>query len=94
MQKLFIALFLLSGIVMQSQIKGKVTSGNGQGIPFVSITIQNTYIGTTANEDGQYELPIKAPGNYTILFQSIGFKTKSVTTKADKFPHQLDIVLA
>ncbi|MCO6148466.1 DUF5686 and carboxypeptidase regulatory-like domain-containing protein [Flavobacterium sp. NRK1] len=94
MQKLFTALFLLSGIVMHSQIRGKVTSGNGQGIPFVSITIQNTYIGTTANEDGQYELPIKAPGNYTIVFQSIGFKTKTVTARIDKFPHLLDIMLA
>ncbi len=78
---------------MHSQIKGKVTSPNGQGIPFVSITLENTYIGTTANEDGAYELPVKTPGNHSIVFQSIGFKTKKVTTKANSFPHHMDVTL-
>lgn len=93
MHKLITALFLLAGITLQAQIKGKITSSNGEGIPFVSITIENTYTATTANEDGQYELPMKTPGNYTMIFQSIGFKTKKVPVNATTFPHLLNVVL-
>jgi hypothetical protein len=93
MRKLLTILFVLSGIACHSQIKGKITSSTGEGIPFVSITVENTYTGTTANEDGQYELPIKAPGNYTLLFQSIGFKPKKVPLKADALPYMLNVVL-
>jgi hypothetical protein len=78
---------------MHSQIRGKITTASGEGIPFVSITIENTYTGTTANEDGAYELQAKTTGSYTILFQSIGYKTKKVTTKANSFPHQLNVTL-
>lgn len=94
MHKLLSTIFLLIGVVSYSQIKGKITSTTGEGIPFVSITIENTYTGTTSNEQGQYELTAKTPGKYTVIFQSIGFKTKKVTVDAKSFPHVLDVVMS
>ncbi|MDV6167943.1 DUF5686 and carboxypeptidase regulatory-like domain-containing protein [Flavobacterium sp. DG1-102-2] len=94
MHKLLTAVFLLLAAAAHSQIKGIITSSTGEGIPFVSITIENTYTGTTANENGQYELTVKNPGTYTIIFQSIGFKTKKVPVDVKSFPHQLNVVLA
>lgn len=93
MHKFYSLLLLLLGITTQAQIKGNVTAIDGQGIPFVSITIENTYTGTTANEFGQYELPLKATGKYTMVFQSIGFKTKKVPVNISSFPHTLDVTL-
>ena len=93
MHKFITAVFLLLGAVAHSQIKGKVTASNGESIPFVSITIENTYTGTTANEEGSYELPLKATGKYTMVFQSIGYKTKKVPVNIAAFPHTLDVVL-
>jgi len=93
MHKLITALLLLVGFATHAQIKGKITSTTGEGIPFVSITIENTYTATTANQDGQYELPMKAPGKYTMVFQSIGFCTKKVSVNAAAFPHTLNVVL-
>jgi hypothetical protein len=93
MHKIISVLFLLLGVVSHSQIKGKITSSTGEGIPFVSITIENTYTGTTANEEGQYELNVKSPGKYTMVFQSIGFKTKKIPVNASVLPHLLDVVL-
>ncbi len=94
MHKLLTAILFLTGVVSYSQIKGNITSANGEGIPFVSITIENTYNGTTSNELGQYELNVKKPGTYTVIFQSIGYKTKKVPVDAKSFPHVLNIVMA
>ena len=93
MHKLLTAIFLLLSAASYAQIKGKITSANGEGIPFVSITIENTYNGTTANEEGQYELAVKNPGKYTVIFQSIGFKTKKITVNAQTLPYTQDVVL-
>jgi len=93
MYKFLLALILLSGLASQAQIRGKVTSSTGEGIPFVSINIENTYNNTTANEQGSYELNIKNAGKYTIVFQSIGFKTKKVPVTLSSFPHVLDVKL-
>lgn len=93
MHKLITAVFLLIGLASYAQIKGKVTSSDGQPIPFVSVTIENTYTGTTANEAGQYDLPFKNTGQYTVLFQSIGFKTKKIPVNITSLPHVLDVVL-
>ena len=94
MHKLLTTLLLLFTVVMHSQIKGNVKASNGEGIPFVSITIENTYTGTTANESGYYELSLKKPGQYTIIFQSIGYKTKKVPVNVVSFPHTLNVELA
>lgn len=93
MHKLITTIFLLFGLASFAQIKGKITSTNGESIPFVSITIENTYTGTTANEAGQYDLPFKTTGKYTVIFQSIGYKTKKIPVNIASFPHVLDVVL-
>jgi hypothetical protein len=93
MNKLITALFLLMGIISQAQVKGKITSSNGETIPFVSVTVENTYTGTTANDEGNYELALKTAGKYTLVYQSIGFKTKKAAVNITSFPYTLDVVL-
>jgi hypothetical protein len=93
MHKILTLLLFFAGCTAFSQITGKITSTDGQGIPFVSVTLENTYTGTTANEQGSYELNIKSPGKYTLLFQSIGFKTKKIPLEINSFPHILNITL-
>lgn len=93
MHKFLITLLLLTGLLSHAQIKGKITTSSGETVPFVSITVENTYTGTTANEQGSYELNLKSIGNYTIIFQSIGYKTKKVPVNITAFPHTLDVVL-
>jgi hypothetical protein len=92
MHKFLIVLLFLTGL-SQAQIKGKITTASGETVPFVSITIENTYTGTTANEQGSYELNLKNTGSYTIIFQSIGYKTKKEQVNITSFPHTLNVVL-
>ena len=69
--------FLLALISFQSfsQIKGAVTDNKNEPLPFVNIYIENTYTGTTSNEEGNYELNITKPDSYTVVFQFLGYKT-------------------
>jgi len=77
----------------QSQIQGTVKDLKGKPLPYVNIFIENTYKGTTSNEDGQYELNISKTGNYVIVFQFLGYKTLTKELKIESLPHRLDVVM-
>nr|WP_294934276.1 DUF5686 and carboxypeptidase regulatory-like domain-containing protein [uncultured Flavobacterium sp.] len=93
MKKLFFLTALLASVTLFAQIKGKVTDKSGQPIPYTTVIIENTYNGTSANDNGLYELPLKEKGNYTVIFQSLGYKTKKVNAEIAQFPHILNISL-
>lgn len=76
-----------------SQITGTVTSNQNQPLPVVNIFIENTYTGTTTNNDGNYILDINKTGDYTITFQYLGYKTIKKKVVITKLPFVLDVVL-
>jgi hypothetical protein len=70
---LFLPFFKLKA--QDSGIKGKITDEKGVAVPFVSIGIEKGTGGTIANEEGEFRLPLET-GEYTILFQCIGYKSE------------------
>lgn len=62
-------------------------------MPFVNIYVQNTYIGTTSNDSGKFELNVKTPGTYTILFQYLGYRTEKRVLEIQNFPYSIDVLL-
>jgi hypothetical protein len=93
MKKKITLLFLLLSFINNAQVKGKVADEKGNPLPFVNIFEENTYNGTTTNEQGQFELNLKTPGNHTIVFQYLGYKTIKKNVISDKTPIVLDIVM-
>jgi hypothetical protein len=85
-------IFLASGFSF-AQIKGKVTNSKGNLIQFASVSIEKTYIGTSTNENGEFELNIKKPGTYTIITKTLGYKTQKTTKEFNSFPSTINIVL-
>lgn len=85
--------FLLFTALSFSQIRGKVTAKSGEILPYVSILVANTYNGSSSNDLGNYEINIREKGKYTLIFQSLGYKTKKITIDVTAFPHQLDVEL-
>ncbi|PQB08937.1 hypothetical protein BST83_00850 [Polaribacter filamentus] len=63
--------------VQQSKISGSVTDTYGNPIPGVSILIKKSTRGTVSDFDGKFTL-LMSPGDKTLVFSSIGFKTKEV----------------
>lgn len=86
---LFLLLFL--SFCSNAQIKGTITDEKGNPLPFVSVFEENTYNGTTSNEQGNYQLNIKSVGKNKIVFQLLGFKTQKIAIPAEKLPFTLDV---
>ena len=93
MKKITLVVLLLHSFSSFSQIKGKVTDSDKNPISFVSIYPDKTITGTTSNDAGNYELNIKTPGNYTIVFQFLGYKTFKKIVSITDFPFQLNVVM-
>ena len=93
MKKIVLLVLLLHSFSSFSQIKGKVTDSDKNPISFVSIYPDKTITGTTSNDAGNYELNIKTPGNHTIVFQFLGYKTIKKIVSITDFPFQLNVVM-
>jgi hypothetical protein len=91
--KLLSTLTLLCAFASFAQIKGTVTDDKNQPLPFVNIYLENTYTGTTSNEDGYYELNVTDIKNHTVVFQYLGYKTVKKNVDIQAFPFRLDAVL-
>ncbi|WP_342662756.1 TonB-dependent receptor [Gelidibacter mesophilus] len=65
----------------QSKITGTITNQNHEQIPYASVLVENTVKGTSADENGFFELTNLAPGNYEIKVSFVGYKSlvKTVT---------------
>ncbi|MGE0090284.1 MAG: TonB-dependent receptor [Bacteroidales bacterium] len=58
-------------------LKGKTLS-NGEAIPFATVIIKGTTIGTASNQNGDFKLTNLPMGNLTIRVQAVGYKPKEV----------------
>ncbi len=73
---LFIAFFLCANFwSIAAKISGQITDEKGNPLPYSSIFIKGTTIGTTANIDGKYMLQL-SPGTYTVICQHVGYGKK------------------
>jgi len=95
MKKTLLTLLLIIGTIFASrgQIKGIITGLNQENLTNVNIYLSDTYTGTTSNTNGAYELAIPKTGNYTIVFQYLGYKTLKKEISITKLPHTLNITL-
>jgi len=78
--RLSILLFFLLNLSLQAQnnyeINGSVISEN-EGLPYVSVYINGTTIGTTTDDYGNFKLTRLSKGTYQITASFVGYKTVS-----------------
>lgn len=93
MKKQYLFLIILTCQLNYSQIIGKVTDDKDIPLSLVTVLEENTYNGTSTNDQGNYELNVKKTGKHTLIFQYLGFKTKKTTVTIDQFPFTLNVKL-
>ena len=93
MKKITFVLLLFITTSILSQVKGKITDKKGESLSFVSIYLDKTVTGTTSNDNGDYVLNIKKKGNYTVVFQFLGYKTVKKDVNITSFPFVLNVKL-
>ena len=88
-----VIILLFAAFTMSAQIKGNVTDKEGAPLSSVSVYLDNTFTGTTTNNNGDYNLTLKKSGKYAVIFQIIGFTTLKKEVNITSFPFELDVVL-
>jgi len=69
-----IALLFLSVQFTEAQVlKGRITDISGEPIPYATVFIQELKQGTTSNTRGDFEVKL-LPGDYLVIFQSLGYE--------------------
>lgn len=90
--QLAILLIFISTSV-SSQVIGTVSDTGNQLLPYVNIYTEDGLKGTTTNEEGAYQLKLTQPGNYTLVFQFLGYESLRKQVKIEGFPYKLDVIL-
>ena len=67
-----------AGNPLKTSISGHVTDQNGNHIPFATISIKGTTIGTTVDQNGHFQLKNIPDGILTIKAQYLGYKPKEI----------------
>lgn len=93
MKKITLLLLSFFTLCSSAQIVGKVTDKNNEPLSFVSIYFENSLTGTTTNDLGDYELETKKTGDYTVVFQYLGYKTLKKKISIAKLPFELNVQL-
>ncbi len=95
--KRIILMFLLqcAGVVAFAQlsVSGVVTNNNGEELPGANVVLSGSYLGTTTDENGQFEIKIQKSGDYELEVSFIGYEKEIVPVEI-KQPVKLDIKLS
>ncbi len=82
----FVVVIVLTSFSLKAQmLRGKIVDTNSQPVPFSTVFVKEVSFGTAANEEGIFELRL-AEGEYTCIFQCMGYQTitkKVVVRSAD-----------
>jgi len=73
--KAIVLLIFIAFSTYASAVKvfGTISDEKGNLLPFASILVKGTPIGTSANNDGKYFLNL-SPGKYVIVAQYVGYQ--------------------
>ena len=87
-------LILCYNLRAQTTITGVVTDSLNKPIPFASVYLSKTTIGTLTDNKGLYSLSIPQNGVYELTSSCIGFKTSSSIISAEGIKQKVNINLS
>ncbi len=76
---LLFSLLFISGSLSAQIISGKVTDQQGNSLPGANVYVENTYYGSSTDQEGNYTFRFSDTGNFTLLVAFIGFEDYSTS---------------
>jgi hypothetical protein len=70
-----LALLLSTNLLFAGGIRGTIFSDEGSPLPWATIYVKQLGTGTSANEQGYYELSLP-PGTYQVIYQHVGYESQ------------------
>jgi hypothetical protein len=89
---LFLFFFLFPALLYAKGIRGTITDEAGKPLAFASIFVKQSGTGTTANENGFYEVTLDS-GRYEIIYQYLGYETQVRIIEVDNDFVQVNVTL-
>ncbi len=86
-------LFLILTTIASAQIVGKISDNEGNTLPYVNIYLEDSYVGTTSNDEGNYELNVSESQEFVVIFQFLGYKTVAKKINKPSFPYILNVTM-
>jgi hypothetical protein len=83
---------LMPALASAQGVRGTIVDENGDPLPMVSIYMPSEQVGTITNQEGKYEISLE-PGEYKLLFRSLGFKQREFKLTIRKTWVDLDLTL-
>ncbi|MFN7278722.1 MAG: DUF5686 family protein, partial [bacterium] len=77
---------------LAARLHGRVSDISGKPIPFASVTLRGTTIGTTSNASGEYILEVPA-GTHVVECRHVGYRKESKNLRMDGREQRMDFVL-
>ncbi|WP_423735350.1 DUF5686 and carboxypeptidase regulatory-like domain-containing protein [Chitinophaga caseinilytica] len=94
MMKIVLPFLLILFVLPASgaQVRGVVTNRQGEPLPFATVMIKGTTLGTTSNAMGAYVLDVPQ-GSHVIVCQYMGYKKEEKRVEAGNEPRELNFSL-
>ncbi|PKP48419.1 MAG: hypothetical protein CVT94_08505 [Bacteroidetes bacterium HGW-Bacteroidetes-11] len=90
---LVLLVFIFSIISASAQsLSGNIVDHNGKPVPYSTVFIKELMYGTAANQEGFFELKLPQ-GDYSCVFQSMGYETETLKVSVTQSMKPLQIVL-
>lgn len=90
---LFLTLLTAQLATAQTGVRGTIRNAQGEPLAYAAVVAKGTQVGTMANAEGRYELPLKS-GTYELVFQFLGFKTQAKAVEVSSGFATVDMTLA
>jgi hypothetical protein len=95
MKNLYLTYLLLLFLISSSQgqsLSGTIKDSDGKPVPYSTVFVKELRLGTISNEQGHFSLNLKS-GDYSIIFQCLGFETTERKVTIIDGVNKLDISL-
>jgi len=72
-----------NGDKAKTQIKGHIINSKGEHLPYASVIVEGTTLGTITNESGHFSMSGLKEGEYIVQANSLGYKPQSIKIKLE-----------
>src|SRR5690349_18068870 len=81
MKRILLPLLFLLPVLAFGQFTGRVVNDRNEGVPFASVSIKTTTIGTVTDSTGRFSLDNYQKYPFTLLVSSVGFAPQELTVR-------------
>ncbi|WP_158962039.1 DUF5686 and carboxypeptidase regulatory-like domain-containing protein [Myroides fluvii] len=93
MKQLFTLFLCFLSLVSFAQVTGTIVDQEGKPISYATIILEQTQQGAISNDKGVYEIKPKTQGDFTLVFQFLGYKTERKKIQYQGKSITVDVVL-